>query len=49
MSSIPIFRDRTDAGEKLAEVIFSDFCQMNLTTEWMIKPIVYGLPRGGCQ
>lgn len=47
MSSIPIFRDRTDAGEKLAEVIFSDFCQMNLTTEWMIKPIVYGLPRGG--
>jgi len=47
MSSIPIFRDRTDAGEKLAEVVFSDFCQMNLTTDWMIKPIVYGLPRGG--
>lgn len=47
MSSIPIFRDRTDAGEKLAEVIFSDFCQINLTTEWTIKPIVYALPRGG--
>lgn len=47
MSYIPMFRDRTDAGEKLAEVIFSDFCQMNLTTEWVIKPIVYALPRGG--
>ena len=47
MSSIPMFRDRTDAGENLAEVIFSDFCQMNLTTEWEIQPIVYGLPRGG--
>ncbi len=47
MSSIPIFRDRTDAGERLAEVIFSDFSQMDLTTEWVLKPIVYGLPRGG--
>lgn len=47
MSSIPMFRDRTDAGEKLAEVIFSDFCQMNLTIEWAIEPIVYALPRGG--
>ncbi|MGD1805366.1 phosphoribosyltransferase [Dapis sp. BLCC M126] len=47
MSSIHIFRDRTDAGKKLAEVIFSDFCHKKLTTDWELKPIVYALPRGG--
>ncbi|MCL2925753.1 MAG: phosphoribosyltransferase [Trichodesmium sp. MAG_R04] len=47
MSSIHIFSDRTDAGKKLAEVIFSDFCDENLITNWQLNPIVYALPRGG--
>ena len=47
MSSIHIFRDRTDAGTKLAEVIFSDFCHEKLTINWQLNPIVYALPRGG--
>lgn len=47
MSSIHIFHDRTDAGEKLAEVIFSDFCHENLITNLQLNPIVYALPRGG--
>ena len=42
-----MFYDRTDAGNKLAEVIFSDFCHENLTTNWELNPIVYALPRGG--
>ena len=47
MSSIHIFRDRLDAGEKLAKVIFSDFCHEQLTKDWQLNPIVYALPRGG--
>ena len=47
MPSIHMFHDRTDAGNKLAEVIFSDFCHENLTTNWELNPIVYALPRGG--
>ncbi|MCL2933248.1 MAG: phosphoribosyltransferase, partial [Trichodesmium sp. MAG_R03] len=47
MSSIHIFSDRTDAGKKLAEVIFSDFGDENLITNWQLNPIVYALPRGG--
>ncbi len=47
MSSIHIFRDRADAGTKLAEVIFSNFCHEKLTTDSEFNPIVYALPRGG--
>ena len=47
MSSIHIFHDRADAGEKLAKVIFSDFCHEKLTRDWPLNPIVYALPRGG--
>ena len=47
MSSIHIFHDRTDAGTKLAEVIFSSFGDENLTRNWQLNPIVYALPRGG--
>jgi len=46
MSFIHIFHDRADAGEKLAKVIFSDFCHEQLTTDWPLNPIVYALPRG---
>ncbi|NES03557.1 MAG: phosphoribosyltransferase [Okeania sp. SIO2F4] len=47
MSSIHIFRDRPDAGEKLARVILSNFCHEKLTRDWPLNPIVYALPRGG--
>ncbi len=47
MSSIHIFRDRPDAGEKLARVIFSNFWHEKLTRDWPLNPIVYALPRGG--
>ncbi|MEB3339727.1 phosphoribosyltransferase family protein [Okeania sp.] len=47
MSSIHIFSDRADAGEKLAEVVFTEFCHQQLTRDWPLKPIVYALPRGG--
>ena len=47
MFSNPFFDDRADAGEKLAEAVADELCQLNLTTQDTIKPIVYALPRGG--
>ena len=43
----PLFDDRADAGEKLAEVVFSEVAKFNATAQEAAKPIVYGLPRGG--
>lgn len=40
-----IFRDRTDAGEQLAQVIHQMVSQINSTCA--LHPIVYALPRGG--
>lgn len=42
MSPAIIFRDRTDAGEQLAQEI----CQI-LPANNVVRPIVYALPRGG--
>lgn len=43
----PLFRDRAEAGEKLAEAIFSEIAKFNETAQEVAKPIVYALPRGG--
>jgi len=44
MSYTPLFTDRTDAGEKLAQKIDS---VMRQTASGTKRPIVYALPRGG--
>ncbi|MCV3213611.1 phosphoribosyltransferase family protein [Plectonema radiosum NIES-515] len=44
MSYTPLFTDRTDAGEKLAQKIDSVIKQSAASTK---RPIVYALPRGG--
>lgn len=45
MTPFPLFRDRTDAGEQLAQEIHRTLLQ---TTESSVSvPIVYALPRGG--
>jgi predicted phosphoribosyltransferase len=44
MSYTPLFTDRTDAGEKLAQKINSILQQ---TAASLKPPIVYALPRGG--
>ncbi len=45
MTPFPLFRDRTDAGEQLAQEIHRTLLQ---TTEFSVSvPIVYALPRGG--
>ncbi len=46
MSSAPLFSDRTDAGEQLAQVIRTHLNQLNAAGV-TAPPIVYGLPRGG--
>jgi predicted phosphoribosyltransferase len=47
MSPYPLFRDRTDAGEQLAQAIHAIFSQtVNGSGVWA-PPIVYALPRGG--
>ncbi len=50
MSSLPLFRDRAEAGEQLAQVILSEITQLKLTTGTATNEhpmIIYGLPRGG--
>ena len=47
MSSAPLFSDRTDAGEKLAQVLLSLITEQEATTGVVLSPIVYALPRGG--
>jgi predicted phosphoribosyltransferase len=46
MSDFPLFRDRIDAGEQLAQAIFFALTQPPLSTI-NAQPIVYALPRGG--
>ncbi len=46
MSSAPLFSDRTDAGEQLAQVIRTHLNQLK-AAGIIAPPIVYGLPRGG--
>ena len=47
MSTSPLFRDRTDAGEQLAQAIHSIVTQTAADSGVSAPPIVYGLPRGG--
>lgn len=47
MSSSPLFRDRSDAGEQLAQAIHSILTQMAANSGVLAAPIVYALPRGG--
>ncbi|MGE5656579.1 MAG: phosphoribosyltransferase [Actinomycetota bacterium] len=47
MLSTPLFRDRAEAGEKLAQAVLSEIAQFNLTVNDEITPVVYALPRGG--
>lgn len=46
MSSAPLFRDRFDAGEQLAQSILSNLSTQKATGIDAL-PIVYALPRGG--
>lgn len=46
MSASPLFRDRTDAGEQLAEAIHAILTQ-TAADGVSAPPIVYALPRGG--
>jgi putative phosphoribosyl transferase len=43
MSHLPLFRDRKDAGQQLAQAVRSTLAELNLS----VDPIVYALPRGG--
>lgn len=47
MLFIYMFYDCIDAGNKLVEVIFFDFCYENLIINWEFNFIVYVLLRGG--
>lgn len=47
MSPSPLFYDRTNAGEQLAQVIHRFVTQITSNTGAVPRPIVYGLPRGG--
>lgn len=47
MVSIPFFKNRADAGEKLAAAVVAELGKLHLTAEDAVKPIVYALPRGG--
>ncbi|NER38518.1 MAG: phosphoribosyltransferase [Oscillatoria sp. SIO1A7] len=46
MSPVPIFRDRSLAGEELSVEIASQLAELS-NTGFSPKPIVYALPRGG--
>ncbi|NET58177.1 MAG: phosphoribosyltransferase [Symploca sp. SIO2E6] len=47
MSSAPLFRDRADAGEQLAQSLSTLLTQLPQTTTIGKQLIVYALPRGG--
>ncbi|NEP14102.1 MAG: phosphoribosyltransferase [Symploca sp. SIO2C1] len=47
MSPAPLFSDRADAGEQLAQSLSKLVIQFQKTTTIACKPIVYALPRGG--
>lgn len=46
MLSIPIFRDRTEAGKQLATAIVAEMAKLTQAGD-RLEPIVYALPRGG--
>lgn len=46
MSHIPLFRDRQDAGEQLAQAVIAEITKVRLMGI-LAKPIVYALPKGG--
>lgn len=46
MTSAPLFRDRADAGEQLAQSLLTQINQLKETGVFL-SPIVYALPRGG--
>lgn len=46
MSSAPLFSDRADAGEQLAELLLTQINQLR-EAGFSAEPIVYALPRGG--
>ncbi len=46
MSSIPIFRDRDEAGKQLAAAVFGEIAKLTAVVD-SAQPIVYALPRGG--
>ncbi|MCT7964431.1 phosphoribosyltransferase [Laspinema sp. D1] len=46
MIPAPLFRDRADAGQQLAEAVIQQLTEIDPDLKRM-KPIVYALPRGG--
>jgi predicted phosphoribosyltransferase len=46
MSYLPLFRDRQDAGNQLAQAVLAEMAKLNLR-QMAAKPVVYALPRGG--
>jgi predicted phosphoribosyltransferase len=46
MSSAPLFNDRADAGEQLAQLLVSHVTQLK-ESGVSVQPIVFALPRGG--
>lgn len=49
MSNTPLFNDRTQAGERLAEVVQTTLIKQASASEIKPVPIVYALPRGGLE
>lgn len=46
MTQIPLFRDRQDAGQQLAQAVVAEMATLDLG-QLTAPPIVYALPRGG--
>jgi predicted phosphoribosyltransferase len=49
MSNTPLFTDRTQAGERLAQVVQATLIKQASESEIKPVPIVYALPRGGLE